>query len=89
MHGKRIPASPLPGSRTHHLQRVALLELLTAPPPGCDAIPVLAARCHEPAPEMHRAVEALVAAGLAECSGDVARASAAALYFEALFPAHP
>ncbi len=89
MHGKRILAPPPPGSREHHLQRMALVELLTAPPPGRDDLPGLAARCREPLREMRRAVDALVAAGLAERAGDVAWATVPALHFEALFMARP
>jgi hypothetical protein len=90
MQDQRIPGAssgaPRPGSHQHDVQRRVLLELLTTPPVEGDELSSLADSLDEPRCAVEAAIDALVEARLAQREGDVVRASAAALRFEALWP---
>jgi hypothetical protein len=77
---------PDPGSLEYRAQKVVLLELVVTPPKEGDRIDDLVDRLPVEGRAVASAIAALEAAGLAERHGDVARASAAALYFEHLWP---
>lgn len=77
---------PDPDSLEYRAQRLVLLELVVSPPEGGDRIGDLLERLPVPGQTVAPAIAALEAIGLAEHRGDVARASAAALYFEHLWP---
>jgi hypothetical protein len=81
--------APRPGSREHDVQRRVLLELLTTPPPDGDELAALAHALDESRRDVEAAVDALIETQLAHRHGDVVRASAAALRFEALWPITP
>jgi hypothetical protein len=82
------PSSALPpGSLEHRVQRWVLLELVTAPPPDGDELDDLAYGLDELRPDVEAAVRSLVDVGLAERDGQRVRATAAALRFDALWPA--
>jgi hypothetical protein len=91
MHEQRNagPTPPAAGTELHVAQRVVLLELLLAPPPGLDDVPSLPRRVELAEPDVRAALAALVRAGLAGADGDLAWASPPARYFEALYPACP
>jgi hypothetical protein len=75
-----------PGAVQHRVQRWALLELVTAPPAQGDEIAQLALALKERRIDVEAAVDALVRAGLAVRDGERARATAAALRFDELWP---
>ena len=77
---------PDPDSLEYRAQKVVLLELVVTPPAEGDRIDELIDRLCRPGDAIVPAIAALEAAGLAERDGEVARASAAALYFEHLWP---
>jgi hypothetical protein len=77
---------PDPDSREYRAQKVVLLELVVTPPEEGDRVDDLVDRLPVGGRAVGPAIVALEAAGLAERSGDVVRASAAALYFEHLWP---
>jgi hypothetical protein len=77
---------PDPDSLEYRAQKVVLLELVVTPPDEGDRIDDLVDRLPVAGHAVVPAIAALEAAGLAERRGDVARASAAALYFEHLWP---
>jgi hypothetical protein len=77
---------PDPDSLEYRAQKVVLLELVVSPPRGGDRIGHLLDRLPVAARAVVPAIVALEAVGLAERHGEVARASAAALYFEHLWP---
>jgi hypothetical protein len=79
--------APSPSSLEYRVQRWVLLELVTAPPADGDEIDGLAYGLDELRPDVETAVQALVDVGLAERDGQSIRASAAALRFDALWPA--
>jgi hypothetical protein len=84
----RAPSgAPCPGSVEYRVQRWVLLELVTAPPPDGDELDGLIYGLDELRPDVEAAVQALVDVGLAERDGRCVRASAAALRFDALWPA--
>jgi hypothetical protein len=79
--------APPPASHEHQVQRWVLLTLVSYPPARGDDIDDLARELDgESRPSVHAAVNALVAAGLAQRDGERIRASAAAWRFDALWP---
>jgi hypothetical protein len=78
--------APSPTGVEHRVQRWVLLELITAPPVEGDEIAKLAFGLKELRADVEAAVDALVDAGLAVREGDRARATAAALRFDELWP---
>jgi hypothetical protein len=76
--------APNPDSVEHRVQRWVLLELVTSPPPEADEIDRLAFGVSELRADVEAAVDALVGVGLAERDGQMVRATAAALRFDAL-----
>jgi hypothetical protein len=91
MHHHRIsgasPPAPSRVSAEHECQRRVLLELVTNPPPEGDDVSRLAAVLHERRHDVEAAIDALVAVGLAKRDVHTARPTAAALRFDALWPA--
>jgi hypothetical protein len=81
------PSVPPRDSADHEAQRWVLLELVTDPPAGGDDINRLADVLRERPDRIAAAVDALVAVGLATRDGHSVRATAAALRFDALWPA--
>jgi hypothetical protein len=77
---------PDPDSVEYRAQQLVLLELVVDPPEEGDRIADLVDRLPPAGDSVGSAIAALERAGLAERRGDVARASAAALYFEHLLP---
>lgn len=75
------------GGNGDELQRRVLLELVTHPPAQGDRIGDLARTLDTPRYQLQAAVDALVGVGLARRDASTVRASAAALRFEALWPA--
>jgi len=87
MHGHRTaPVAPAAGTLANQAQRLVLLEVVVDPPARGDRLADLPRRLDLPAFAIHDAVAALERAGLVDRHGALIRASAAALYFEALWP---
>jgi hypothetical protein len=86
MQDPRYGGLPDPGSVAYCAQKVVLLELVVSPPHAGDRIDDLIARLPVPDHAVVPAIVALEAAGLAEHRSAVARASAAAVHFEHLWP---
>jgi hypothetical protein len=90
MHGHRNEGPPTrlpdPASLEYRAQKVVLLELVVTPPAEGDRVDELMDRLCVPGDAIVPAIAALENAGLAKRDGDIARASAAALYFEHLWP---
>jgi hypothetical protein len=77
---------PDPNNIEYRAQKMVLIELVVTPPPEGDRVDELVARLPIPDDSIEPALSALQRAGLAVRDGDVARASAPALYFEYLWP---
>jgi hypothetical protein len=77
---------PDPDSLQYRAQKVVLLELVVTPPTEGDRIDELTDRLCVPGNAIVPAIAALEVAGLANRNGDIARATAAALHFEHLWP---
>jgi hypothetical protein len=77
---------PDPDSLEYRAQKVVLLELVVTPPQAGDHIDALIERLAIPNEAVEPAIAALERAGLAVREGDIARATAPALYFEYLWP---
>jgi hypothetical protein len=90
MQGNRNEGPPVglpdPASVEYRAQKLVLLELAVDPPEEGDRIDDLIDRLPLAGHAVVAAITALEAAGLAERHGEVARASAATLYFEYLWP---
>lgn len=84
--GGPLSLRPDPDSIEYRAQKVVLVELVVTPPPEGDRLAELVARLPIPRDSVEPAMRALQLAGLAVRDGDVARASAPALYFEYLWP---
>jgi predicted ArsR family transcriptional regulator len=91
MHPERTPYDPVGvaprGTAAHEAERLLLLELVVTPPPSGDALVQLANTLGFSPPTIERALETLIAAGLAERVGLRAFATRAARTFDALLPA--
>jgi hypothetical protein len=77
---------PDPDSLEYRAQKLVLLELAVDPPEDGDRIDDLIDRLPLAGHAVVAAITKLEAVGLAARHGEVARASAAALYFEHLWP---
>ena len=80
---------PDPDGPEYAAQKVVLLELVVAPPAGGDSIEYLSRVLSLGSTELDAALVALEDVGLAERRNDAVFGSAAALYFEHLWPVRP
>lgn len=78
--------APSHGSIEHRVERWVLLELITAPLSERDGIDRLAFSTRELRSDIEAAVGALVDSRLVARDGDMVRATAAAVRFDALWP---
>lgn len=78
--------APSHGSIEHRVERWVLLELITAPLSERDGIDRLAFSTRELRSDIEAAVGALVDSRLVARDGDMVRATAAAVRFDAIWP---